>query len=186
MPDCELPRGHVLFFLAAGRHGAPAERARAREYLERAAKRPMELIERPALALFDAEACARAGRHLEARALSLEAAAGFKRLRTPLLEGAALELAGESDAALIVFERCGAVADVRRLASRVLPTGPPRAAAEKFAELSKREREIADLAAAGRSNREIAGQLSIAQKTVEKHLASAYQKLGISSRAQLA
>jgi DNA-binding NarL/FixJ family response regulator len=104
-----------------------------------------------------------------------------------LLEAAALELAGEGDAALTLFERCGALADVRRLASRVLPDGPPHAAiAEKFAELSKREREIADLAAAGRSNREIAGQLSIAQKTVEKHLASAYQKLGISSRSQLA
>lgn len=37
----------------------------------------------------------------------------------------------------------------------------------------------------GRSNREIASQLYIAQKTVEKHLASAFQKLGISSRTQL-
>jgi DNA-binding NarL/FixJ family response regulator len=41
------------------------------------------------------------------------------------------------------------------------------------------------LASRGRSNLEIARELSITHKTVEKHLGSAYQKLGISSRAQL-
>ena len=51
--------------------------------------------------------------------------------------------------------------------------------------LSPREREIAILAVAGRSNLEIAQTLSVTHKTVEKHLASAYRKLGISSRVQL-
>jgi DNA-binding CsgD family transcriptional regulator len=45
---------------------------------------------------------------------------------------------------------------------------------------------VADLAVAGRSNREIADQLVVSVRTVESHLASAYRKLGVRSRAQLA
>jgi DNA-binding NarL/FixJ family response regulator len=45
---------------------------------------------------------------------------------------------------------------------------------------------VADLAAAGRSNKEIAGALYITVKTVEAHLSHAYAKLGVHSRAQLA
>ena len=45
---------------------------------------------------------------------------------------------------------------------------------------------MADLAAAGRSNREIADQLVISVRTVESHLASAYRKLDVRSRVQLA
>jgi DNA-binding NarL/FixJ family response regulator len=51
--------------------------------------------------------------------------------------------------------------------------------------LSARDPESATLAARGESNLQIAKRLSITHKTVEKHLASAYQKLGISSRGQL-
>jgi DNA-binding CsgD family transcriptional regulator len=51
--------------------------------------------------------------------------------------------------------------------------------------LSRREREIASLAARGHSNLEIARELSISHKTVEKHLAAVFQKLGISSRREL-
>ena len=52
-------------------------------------------------------------------------------------------------------------------------------------ELSAREREVAMLAAGGQSNLEIARELSISYKTVEKHLGSVYQKLGVTSRTQL-
>ena len=41
-------------------------------------------------------------------------------------------------------------------------------------------------AADGRTNREVAEALFVTEKTVERHLASAYQKLGIRSRFQLA
>ncbi len=40
---------------------------------------------------------------------------------------------------------------------------------------------VVRLVTAGRSNREIADHLAISSKAVEKHLSSAYQKLGISS-----
>jgi DNA-binding CsgD family transcriptional regulator len=52
--------------------------------------------------------------------------------------------------------------------------------------LTLSERSVADLAAAGRSNREIANQLVVSVRTVESHLASAYRKLGVGSRVQLA
>ena len=179
LPDCELPRGHVLMLLAAGRYASPSVRGRARVYLARAAALPVEVVERPALALFDAETAVREGRLDDAAALGLKAAEGFKRLRTPLLEAAAREVAGERDAALRLYRACGAAHDVRRLQATERPE------VDENPGLSTREAEIVRLVIDGRSNREIAAQLSISPKTVEKHLSSAYQKLGVSSRLDL-
>jgi non-specific serine/threonine protein kinase len=55
-----------------------------------------------------------------------------------------------------------------------------------LAPLSRREREVALQVFAGRANREIALALGISTKTVEGHLSSAFAKLGVRSRAQLA
>ena len=52
--------------------------------------------------------------------------------------------------------------------------------------LTPSERRIADLAAGGASNPEIAQALFVTVKTVEMHLGNAYRKLDISSRRQLA
>lgn len=54
-----------------------------------------------------------------------------------------------------------------------------------FDELTASERRIAEHAAAGRTNREIAEQLFITPKTVENHLTRVYGKLGIGSRREL-
>jgi DNA-binding CsgD family transcriptional regulator len=51
--------------------------------------------------------------------------------------------------------------------------------------LTRREREVARLAAQGRSAREIAEHLFIGERTVETHLANAYAKLGVSSKLDL-
>ena len=48
------------------------------------------------------------------------------------------------------------------------------------------ERQIADLVALGRSNREIAGSLFLSVHTVEAHLTRIYRELGIQSRTELA
>lgn len=53
------------------------------------------------------------------------------------------------------------------------------------AALTPREREVADLAAAGRSAKDIAQELSIGRRTVETHLAHAYAKLGVKSKVAL-
>ena len=53
------------------------------------------------------------------------------------------------------------------------------------AALTPSERRVADLAAAGRTNRDIAQELFVTPKTVEVHLSAVYRKLGIDSRRQL-
>ena len=53
-------------------------------------------------------------------------------------------------------------------------------------ELTETERQIARLAAEGKTNREVAEALFVSQKTVEANLSRAYRKLGIRSRRQLA
>jgi DNA-binding CsgD family transcriptional regulator len=52
--------------------------------------------------------------------------------------------------------------------------------------LTASERRVADLAATGQTNRDIAQILYVTPKTVEVHLTSAYRKLDIGSRRELA
>jgi DNA-binding NarL/FixJ family response regulator len=54
------------------------------------------------------------------------------------------------------------------------------------AALTKRELEVATLAARGLSSREIAETLVVSTRTVENHLQRAYEKLGVSGRSELA
>ncbi len=49
--------------------------------------------------------------------------------------------------------------------------------------LSRREREVIEMASAGSSNIEIAASLHLSVRTVERHLSNAYVKLGVSGRA---
>jgi DNA-binding CsgD family transcriptional regulator len=62
---------------------------------------------------------------------------------------------------------------------------PTLLATPEAAELTPREREIALLAAAGSSSRQIAGRLVISVRTVDNHLQNAYRKLGVSRREDL-
>jgi DNA-binding NarL/FixJ family response regulator len=54
------------------------------------------------------------------------------------------------------------------------------------AALTPSERRVTERAAAGQTNRDIAEALFVTAKTVERHLSSAYRKLGVSSRHELA
>lgn len=73
---------------------------------------------------------------------------------------------------------------VRRLLERV---GEPvhRSTSEAVNTLTVSERRVADLAASGMSNRQIAQQLFVTVKAVEWHLSNVYRKLGIRSRTRL-
>jgi DNA-binding CsgD family transcriptional regulator len=51
--------------------------------------------------------------------------------------------------------------------------------------LTPREREVALLAAGGRSSADIGDRLGLSTRTVDTHLARVYRKLGISGRAEL-
>jgi ATP/maltotriose-dependent transcriptional regulator MalT len=142
------------------------------------------------------------GRAGEAAAAAAEAhaaagsAAPLTAARAQLAHGRALAAAGRraeaaaaltaAEAALDGFgalrERAAAARELRRLGRRVVRSS----AAAGGDPLTAREREIAELVAAGRTNREIAGQLVLSTRTVEAHLRSIYAKLGVRSRVELA
>ena len=79
-------------------------------------------------------------------------------------------------AAEALFARLGATYDLR--AARALTAG-----ADLPAGLSPREAEVLRLVAAGRSNKAIAAELFIAEKTVARHVSNIFAKTGVSSRA---
>lgn len=94
-------------------------------------------------------------------------------------------------AALATYDRLAARWDLERaggVARRYgmsLPARHRRGPRGYGAELSPREREVAELAATGRTNREIAAELSLSTNTVNKHLSAALRKLGLRSRTAL-
>jgi DNA-binding CsgD family transcriptional regulator len=118
----------------------------------------------------------------------------LERARSLAELGGALRRSGQRAAArdplaraLELAARCGA----RPLAARARdelsaagarPRRPWRTGANA---LTPSELRVARLAAAGRSNREIAGELYVTLKAIEGHLAHVYAKLGIEGRDQL-
>jgi DNA-binding CsgD family transcriptional regulator len=69
----------------------------------------------------------------------------------------------------------------------VIAGGRPRRDALRGRDaLTPSELRVAEMAAAGQTNRQIAQALFVTQRTVENHLTSSYGKLGISSRPALA
>lgn len=98
-----------------------------------------------------------------------------KEAREPL--GRALELA----------HRCGATALVEAARQELAAAGakPRRIATTGIDALTPSERRVAELAAEGSSNRQIAQSLFVSVWTVATHLTSVYQKLGIEGRGEL-
>jgi DNA-binding CsgD family transcriptional regulator len=108
--------------------------------------------------------------------------------------GSALRRAGERrearehlTAGLDLAQRCGAA----RLAAlahdelRVAGAKPRRLQFSGVDSLTAAERRVAEMAAEGLANREIAETLFLSTRTVENHLSRVYRKLDISSRAEL-
>lgn len=74
--------------------------------------------------------------------------------------------------------------EVRRFLAPDRSSMPPRAAsAEPAADLTNREIELLHLVAEGLTNDEIAERLTLSARTVERHLANIYRKLGVSGRS---
>jgi len=89
--------------------------------------------------------------------------------------------------ALELAEICGALPLMDEVRTEIYATGarPRTTALHGVGSLTASERRVADLAATGQSNRDIAQTLYVTPKTVEVHLSNSYRKLGISSRRQL-
>jgi DNA-binding NarL/FixJ family response regulator len=120
--------------------------------------------------------------------------ARYERARSLTELGAALRRAGHRrDArgplrqALDAAHRCGAITLARRARQELLAAGarPRRTALTGLDSLTASQRRVAQLAAEGLANREIAQALFVTLRTVEMHLTHAYQKLGIGSREAL-
>jgi DNA-binding CsgD family transcriptional regulator len=76
--------------------------------------------------------------------------------------------------------------DVVRFALREKPAGSRPAPAAEPGGLTRRQREIAELVAQGKSNKEIAAALVLSGRTVEGHVENILVKLGLTSRLQVA
>jgi DNA-binding CsgD family transcriptional regulator len=89
--------------------------------------------------------------------------------------------------ALDLSHRGGAAAAAARAQSELSATGarPRRAVLSGAESLTPRELRVGELAAKGLTTKAIAELLFVTPKTVEYHLRHVYQKLGISSRAQI-
>jgi DNA-binding CsgD family transcriptional regulator len=136
----------------------------------------------------------RPNRLAEALAVLAPSPARLEHARVLVDLGAMFRAAGQRSAArepllegLTLAARCGARALERRARAElaaigVRPRKTERAGADS---LTPSERRVAELAATGGTNREIAQTLFVTEKTVETHLGRSFRKLDISSRRQL-
>jgi DNA-binding CsgD family transcriptional regulator len=131
----------------------------------------------------------------ESVAVLEQSQARLELARSLVEHGAALRRANQRAAArdpllrgLDLADRCGSPSLARRAREELLTIGarPRRDRVSGVDALTASELRSARLAAAGQTNRAIAQQLFVTTKTVEAHLARAYRKLDITSRAELA
>ncbi|HSL77054.1 MAG TPA: LuxR C-terminal-related transcriptional regulator, partial [Candidatus Limnocylindrales bacterium] len=132
-----------------------------------------------------------------ARTLSDAAVDAARSTRMPMVYGRALLTAGEIrrrgrqkaqarealTKAIGIFEQLGARLWLERARSELARVAVKR---PEGAGLTATERQVVDLVAAGRSNKEIADALFMSVHTVEAHLTRLFRALGVGSRTELA
>jgi DNA-binding CsgD family transcriptional regulator len=109
----------------------------------------------------------------------------YEAARARIVVGMACRSLGDDDAASMeldaarhVFESLSAAPDLARVASL-----PDPAASTGGCGLTAREVEVLRLVATGRTNRAIAGELFLSEKTVARHVSNIFVKVGVTSRA---
>jgi DNA-binding CsgD family transcriptional regulator len=114
----------------------------------------------------------------------------LERARTLLARGVALRRARQKrsartalEEAKAAFEAMGARLWAERARNELARVGgrPPSGGG-----LTPTEQRVAELASAGKANKEIAAELYVTVRTVETHLTKIYEKLGVRTRAELA
>jgi DNA-binding CsgD family transcriptional regulator len=185
---------YVEALLAAGRVGETESRLRRLEQWAGIMGTPWPAVLAARSRALVREALGDRKASLEAMTEALERHASltlpFEHARTRLLAGEIRRRAGEKrparqalEEAVAAFDEVGAPLwsmrarrELRRISGR-----PPASGA-----LTASERQVAQLVAEGRSNKEVAAALSITVRTVEAHLTRIYGKLGVRSRTELA
>jgi DNA-binding CsgD family transcriptional regulator len=131
----------------------------------------------------DARAALQALRHAWTAWQELEAP--YEAARVRVLVGLACRQLGdqegselELDAARGVFQQLDAVPDLARVQAL-----SQTKAAKKAGGLTAREVQLLRLVAAGKTNRAIAAELVLSERTVDRHVSNIFAKLGVSSRA---
>jgi len=112
----------------------------------------------------------------------------FLSTRTDPVDRVAGLLLGADDFIVKPFDASELVARVQRFVARrprQAPAAEERRSSPASRTLTEREREVLDLLASGRKQKEIALDLSISAKTVATHIQNLLGKLGVHSRAEL-
>ncbi len=110
--------------------------------------------------------------------------APYEAARARVVVGLACRELGDDDAADLeleaargIFEQLGAAGDLGRVES-LIRRGEPRDSHG----LTPRELQVLRLVAAGNSNKAIAAELVLSERTIDRHLSNIFAKLGLSSR----
>jgi len=118
---------------------------------------------------------------------------GFEEARTRLLYGELLRRKKQKQearrhlaASVAGFELVGAALWEQRARDELRAAGARPARTPTGVRLTPQEERVAQLVAEGLSNKEIAGRLVVSPKTVEGHLRNIFEKLGATSRTQVA
>ncbi|WP_334173297.1 helix-turn-helix transcriptional regulator [Sinomonas sp.] len=181
----EFLPAYVEVMAAAG--DAEAAQAGAAEFASLARASGAALQKAEALAV-QGTACLAAGDPAGAAAAFRSASIACHDLRLPYPEARARAALGrcyaalgddeaatlEIEAARQVFERLGAGPDLQALPGHTPSSSTP---------LTERELDVIRLVATGLTNRAVAAKLVLSEKTVARHLANIYAKLGIASRS---
>jgi DNA-binding CsgD family transcriptional regulator len=131
----------------------------------------------------------------EALALHADDVPPYERARTQLAYGERLrrdrrkiEARAQLRSAHEIFDGLGAAPWAERARGELNATGETarKRDASTIDDLTPQELRIAQLVAAGASNREVAAQIFVSPKTVEYHLRKVFMKLGVASRVELA
>ena len=177
-----LARDDDGVFVLAALHGSDDDAKAARAFVARYASDTHAEVASAHLLLYDAAMARRSGEQEQAAALAESARQLYAKLGWRWHVARGLEIGGKLKEAMHAFEETGDVRSARRLYEILNPVN--RRGRTK-SELTEREQEIATLAAAGRSTKEIAEALTLSPRTIETHLASIFAKLSVRNRAEL-